>query len=97
MIYRPEEANNIAIRLESEAQTWVRTYTKLNSIIAEMNTAFVSQMQTAFNAANENNQGNYIKMKELLEEMASSLKRAQVTMTEADESEAMRIRSRFSV
>ena len=62
-----------------------------------MNTAFVSQTQTAFNAANENNQGNYIKMKELLEEMASSLKRAQVTMTEADESEAMRIRSRFSV
>ena len=97
MIYRPEESNNIAIRLESEAQTWVRTYTKLNSIIAEMNTAFVSQTQTAFNAANENNQGNYIKMKELLEEMASSLKRAQVTMTEADESEAMRIRSRFSV
>lgn len=97
MIYRPEETNNIAIRLESEAQTWVRTYTKLNSIIAEMNTAFVSQTQTAFNAANENNQGNYIKMKELLEEMASSLKRAQVTMTEADESEAMRIRSRFSV
>lgn len=97
MIYRPEEANNIAIRLESEVQTWVRTYTKLNSIIAEMNTAFVSQTQTAFNAANENNQGNYIKMKELLEEMASSLKRAQVTMTEADESEAMRIRSRFSV
>ena len=97
MIYRPEETNNIAIRLESEAQTWVRAYTKLNSIIAEMNTAFVSQTQTAFNAANENNQGNYIKMKELLEEMASSLKRAQVTMTEADESEAMRIRSRFSV
>lgn len=97
MIYRPEETNNIAIRLESEAQTWVRTYTKLNSIIAEMNTAFVSQTQTAFNAANENNQENYIKMKELLEEMASSLKRAQVTMTEADESEAMRIRSRFSV
>lgn len=97
MIYRPEEANNIAVRLENNAQTWVRTYTKLNSIIAEMNTAFVSQTQTAFNAANENNQGNYIKMKELLEEMASSLKRAQVTMTEADESEAMRIRSRFSV
>ena len=97
MIYRPEEANNIAVRLESEAQTWVRTYTKLNSIIAEMNTAFVSQTQTAFNAANESNQGNYIKMKELLEEMASSLKRAQVTMTEADESEARRIRSRFSI
>lgn len=97
MIYDPEQANNIANRLNSEAQTWLTIYTKLNSIISEMNTAFISQTQAAFNAANESNQQNYSNMKVLLEEMAVSLATAQTNMTEADESEASRIRSRFGV
>lgn len=97
MIYDPEQANTIANRLNGEAQTWLTIYTKLNSIISDMNVAFISQTQVAFNAANESNQQNYSNMKALLEEMATALTNAQTTMTEADESEAMRIRSRFGI
>ena len=97
MIYDPEQANNIANRLNGEAQTWLAIYSKLNSIISEMNTAFISQTQRAFNAANESNQQNYRTMKALLEEMATALTYAQTTMTEADEDEAYRIRSRFGI
>lgn len=97
MIYDPEQANTITNRLNGEAQTWLSIYTKLNSIVSEMNTAFISQTQIAFNAANESNQHNYSNMKMLLEEMATALTTAQSNMTEADESEAARIRSRFGV
>lgn len=97
MIYDPEQANRIANRLNSNAQTWLSIYTRLNTIIAEMDTAFISQTQSAFHAANESNQQNYINMKTLMEEMASALSTAQTTMTEADTAEAQRIRARFGV
>ena len=97
MIYNPETANSIAVRLNAEAQSWLSIYTRLNGIIGEMDTAFISQTQAAFHAANESNQHNYVSMKTLLEEMAAALTTAQNNMTEADETEAGRIRSRFGV
>lgn len=97
MIYDPERANVIADHLTADANDWFGIYTKLNNIIAEMNTAFISKTQSAFSAANDSNMGKYVKMKELLEEMSASLKNAQNRMVQADEEEAQRIRSRFSV
>lgn len=95
MIYNQEQANLIARRLQDNAQQWQAIYTTLNNTVARMNEVFVSQTQAAFNAANEYNQPNYLKMQQLLEEMAQALTTAQQNMVAADEQEAARIRARF--